>query len=161
LALWASYPDGKDAGVTTTNICLRNTKVDSSPSAVAIKLVPQTLGESKYLVVARFGNFGMVQFVPIRVRAGITMPNGIHRVSTFLLGDPSLMLPFEERDFSGILDLTYVPAGTYGLTAAIEYAPKVWADKQMAVRISIEGNQRILEVVGIEEELNELIEVKW
>ena len=161
LALWGSYPDGKDAGVTTTNICLRNSKVDASPSAVAIKLVPQTLGESKYLVVARFGNFGMVQFVPIKVRAGITMPNGIHRTSTFLHGDPSIMLPFEERDFSGIMDLSYVPAGIYRLTTAIEYAKGAWADKQMAVRISIEGEERILEVVGVEEELGELVEVKW
>lgn len=161
LALWASYPDGKDAGVTTTNICLRNTNVDSNPAAVAIKLVPQTLGESKYLVVARFGNFGLVQFVPIRVKAGITMPNGIHRTSTFLYGDPSIMLPSEERDFSGVLDLADVPADTYRLTAAMEYIPNVWAEKQMAVRVSIEGNQRILEVVGIEEELGELVEVKW
>jgi hypothetical protein len=29
------------------------------------------------------------------------------------------------------------------------------------VRVSIEGGQRIVEVVEIEEELNELIEVKW
>jgi len=162
LALWATYPDGKDAGVTTTNVCLRNSKIEANPAAVAIKLVPQTLGDSKYLVVARFGNFGLVQFVPIRVKAGITMPtNGIHRVSTFLLGDPSLMLPAEERDFSGILDLTYIPADKYLLTAAMEYAPGVWVDKKLAVRVSIEGDQRILEVVGVEEELGELVEIKW
>jgi len=161
LALWASYPDGKDAGVTTTNICLRNTKIEASPAAIAIKLVPQTLGDSKYLIVARFGNFGLVQFVPIRVKAGITMPNGIHRTSTFLYGDPSIMLPSEERDFSGVLDLTDIPADTYRLTAAMEYAPGVWAEKQMAVRVSIEGIDRILEVLGVEEELGELVEIKW
>jgi hypothetical protein len=31
----------------------------------------------------------------------------------------------------------------------------------MAVRVSIEGDQRILEVLGVEEELSELIKVKW
>jgi hypothetical protein len=43
----------------------------------------------------------------------------------------------------------------------MEYAPEVWAEKQMAVKVSIEGDQRILEVVGVEEELSELIEIKW
>jgi hypothetical protein len=161
LALWTSYPDGKDAGVTTTNICLRNSKIDAEPAAAAIKLIPQTLDESKYIVVARFGNIGQVSFVPIRVKAGLAMPNGIHRTSTFLSGDPSLMLPFEQRDFSGVLDLSSVPADIYRLAAAIEYAPGVWEDIQISVRISIEGERRILDVLGVEEELSELIEVKW
>jgi len=162
LALWASYPDGKEAGYTTTNICLRNSKIDSSPAAAAIKVIPQTLGDSKYLVVARFGNIGSVQFVPIRVKAGLAIPTtGIHRVSTFLSGDPSLMLPFEQREFSGVLDLSVVEAGTYALAAAIEYAPKQWEPKQLAVRVSIEGEERILEVLGVEEELRGLVEVQW
>ena len=161
LALHGTYPDGQKAGYTTTNICVRNKQMDVSPSAVALKLTLQDLGESNYLVVARFGNYGMVHFVPIRVKTGLVMPNGIHRVSTFLSGNPNLMLPFETRDFSGILDLTYVPADVYRLAAAIEYAPNLWADKQIAVQVSIEGGQRIAKVVGIQEELNELIQVQW
>ena len=162
LALWATYPDGKDAGYTTTNICLRNSKIEAEPAAAAIKVIPQTLGDSKYLVVAEFGNVGPVQFVPIRVKAGLAIPTtGIHRVSTFLSGDPSLMLPFEQREFSGVLDLSVVEAGTYALAAAIEYAPKQWEPKQLAVQVSIEGDERILEVLGVEEELRELVEVKW
>jgi len=161
LALWGTYPDGKKAGYTTTNICVRNKQVDASASAVALKLTLQELDESIYLVVARFGNYGMVHFVPIRVKAGLAMPNGIHRTSTFLSGNPNLMLPFETRDFSGVLDLTYIPADIYRLAAAIEYAPGVWADKQIAVRVSTEGERKIVEIIGIEEELNELIEVQW
>jgi len=161
LALWGTYPDGQKAGYTTTNICIRNKQVDASSSAAALKLTLQDLGESKYLVVARFGNYGMVHFTPIRVKAGLAMPNGIHRISTFLTGNPNLMLPFETRDFAGVLDLTYIPADIYRLAAAIEYAPKLWADKQISVRVSIEGGRRIAEVVGIEEELNELIQVQW
>jgi hypothetical protein len=128
---------------------------------VALKLTPQYLGESKYLVVAKFGNYGLVPFVPIKVKTGLTMTNGIHRVSTYMMGNPNLMLPFETRDYSGGLDLSYVSADLYYLTAAIEYAPGVWEDKQMAVRVSIEGDERILEVVGTQEELGELVEVKW
>ncbi len=165
LALWATYPDGQKAGHTTANICVRNKQIDASSSAVALKLTLQDLGESHYLVVARFGNWGMVHFVPIRIKAALTMITGvsagINRTSTFLSGNPNLMLPFEQRDFSGILDFSYVPADIYHLAAAIEYAPDAWADKQIAVRVSIEGEQRIVEIIGIEEELNELVEIKW
>lgn len=161
LALWASYPDGQKAGYTTTNICVRNVSVDAQPAAVALKLVPQELGESKYLVVAKFGNYGYIHFVPIRIKAVLTMSSGINRASTFLGGNPNLMLPFETREFTGEMDLSYVPADRYTLAAAMEYAPGKWADKQMAIRVSKEGERRILQVVGVEEELNELIEVKW
>jgi len=161
LALWASYPDGQEAGVTTTNICVRNSQIAAQPEVEAMKLTLQDLGDSKYLVVARFGNYGMVHFVPIRVKAALTMANGINRTSTFLSGNPNTMLPFETRDFSGVLDLSYVSADIYRLAAAIEYAPGVWEPKQMAVRVSIEGDRRIVEVLGIQEELNELVEVKW
>jgi len=165
LALWATYPDGQKAGHTTTNICVRNKQIDASPSAVALKLTLQDLGESNYLVVARFGNYGMVQFVPIRVKTQLTILSGasagINRAGTFLSGNPNLMLPFETRDYSGVLDLSSVSADIYRLAAAIEYAPKKWADKQIDVRISIEGGRRIVEVVGIEEELSELIKVNW
>ncbi len=161
LALWASYPDGQQAGVTTTNICIRNNSVNAEPSAVALKLVPQDLGESQYLVVARFGNYGQVPFVPIRVKTALSMASGINRASMFMTGNPNLMLPFETRDFSGVLDLSTVAAGMYRLGAAMEYAPEQWADTQMAVRISIEGEQRIVQIEGVEEELSELIEIKW
>ncbi len=165
LALHASYPDGQKAGHTTTNICVRNKQIAASSSAVALKLTLQDLGESNYLVVARFGNWGMVHFVPIRVKAGLAIVSGasagINRAGIFLSGNPNLMLPFETRDFSGVLDLSYVPADIYHLAAAIEYAPDAWADKQIAVRVSIEGEKRIVEIIGIEEELNELVEIKW
>ncbi len=161
LALWATYPDGRKAGVTTTNICVKNKLVETEPAAVALKLTLQDLGESNYLVVARFGNFGRIHFVPIKVKAALTMPNGINRAETFMMGNPNLMLPFETRDFSGVLDLQYVPADVYALAAAIEYAPGLWAPKQMAVRVSIEGERRIIQILGIEEELSELIEVQW
>jgi hypothetical protein len=85
----------------------------------------------------------------------------MNRASTFMSGNPNLMLPFDTRDYSGELDLSYVPADRYALAAAIEYAPGQWASKQMAVQVSIEGERRIVQIEGVEEELDELIEIKW
>jgi hypothetical protein len=161
LALWASYPDGKQAGYTTTNICVRNKQVDAGPSAVALKVIPQDLGDSKYLVAASFCNNGLVHFVPIRVKAGLAMANGIQRITTFMSGDPTLWLPFETRNFSGVLDLSNISADLYYLAAGIEYAPEVWVYKQMAVRVSIEGERRVMQVLGVQEELNNPVEVRW
>lgn len=162
LALWASYPDGKDAGVSTTNICVRNEQIDVTPTAVVLKLTtPQDFGESKYLVGATFENCGKIHFTPIKVKAGLVMPNGISRADRFLWGNPNLMLPFEDREFSGLLDLSGVPADLYTLAVAMEYAPGAWIDKQMAVRISIEGERRVMNIIGVQEELGNLIQVKW
>jgi hypothetical protein len=161
LALWASYPDGQQAGFTTTNICVQNRQVPEGPSVVALKVIPQDLGDSKYLVAASFCNNGLVHFVPIRVKAGLAMANGIQRVTTFMSGDPTLWLPFESRDFSGILDLSNIPADLYSLAAGIEYAPDVWVYKQMAVRVSIEGERRVMQVLGVQEELSNPVEIRW
>ncbi|MGD8500447.1 MAG: hypothetical protein PVJ86_07350 [Phycisphaerales bacterium] len=162
LHLMATYPDGQKAGTTTAKICVRDTNVEVAPEAMAMKLTPQALGDSKYLVVARFGNFGTIHFAPVTVQAAVIVPAiGMRRANTYLSGDPSLMLPFETRDFSGVMDLSYLPADMYRLAAALEYAPGQFATKQMAIRVSIEGEERIVEVMGTEKELAEIIEVKW
>jgi len=161
IALWATYPDGQKAGVITTNICVRNTEIQAEPKAIAMNLNLQNLGESKYLVSTRFGNLGILHFKPITCKAAVIMPNGIPRTSIFLSGNPSLMLPYETRQFSGIMDLSYLPADTYGLAAAMEYALGKRATKQMAIRVSIEADQRIVQIMGTEEDLSELIEVQW
>jgi hypothetical protein len=162
LHLFATYPDGQKAGVTTAKVCVRDKNVEVAPEAMAMKLTPQALGDSKYLIVARFGNFGTIHFAPITVQGAAIVPAvGIRRATTYLSGDPGLMLPFEIRDFSGIMDLSSLPADLYRLAAALEYAPGQFATKQMAIRVSIEGDERIMEVMGTEKELAEIIEVKW
>lgn len=161
LALWARYPDGQKAGVITTNICVRNTEIEAEPRAVAMNLHLQDLGESKYLVNTKFGNYGLLPLKPKTCRAAVTLPTGMPRTSIFLRGNPSLMLPYETRQFSEIMDLSYLPADTYGLAAALEYAPGKFETKQMAIRVSIEADERIVDILGTQEDLSELIEVQW
>jgi hypothetical protein len=162
LALWATFPDGQKAGVTTTKICVKNKKIEIEPEAEAMKLTLHALEGSKYIVVARFGNFKTIHFTPKKCRAGITTAEGIPRVSTLLSrSERGLMLPFERSDFSGVIDLSNLPADTYRLAAALEYGTDKVETKQIAIRVSIEGNQRKVEIVGTEEELEEIVEIKW
>ena len=167
LALWATYPDGQRAGFKTANIFLNNNRLTAEPEAAGLYVQPQELSESNYLITAKFRNLKAIHFSPRSVRAGLLPTEGagalaIPRTSTYLSGDPSPMLPFEERTFSGTLGLATVPAGRYFLTGRMEYAegkPPVRATR--LIDVSIEGDRRIIQTVGTQIGLGGAVEVNW
>ncbi len=164
LALWATYPDGQPAGVTTMPVCIRNTNIQAQPEADALKVNINDLGKSKYLVAATFANQKVIHFAPITVRAGLlpsTDTMGIPRTSVYLTGDAGLWLPFEMRQYSGVLDLSGVPADVYTLVARLEYAPGQFARIPKMIRVSIEGGERVVQVLQTGDEMGQGIEIKW
>jgi hypothetical protein len=165
LALWATYPDGQRAGYRTANIFLNNKHFAVEPVALGLNIRLQELDETKYLVTTAFRNLKTVPFTPISVKAGLiptTGATGIPRVSTYLSGDPSPMLPFEDRTFSGDLDFKYVPAGRYFLTGRLEYAQGQQPEyTKRLIDVSIQGDRRIVQTVGTNLELPEAVEVNW
>jgi hypothetical protein len=165
LNLWASYPDGQNAGVTTAKICVQNPKLSSPIVAGPTKLRYTDFGGSKYLVIAKFGNYGFIHFKPNKIKAAVTMTGSIYpRSSTLLTSttDSGLMLPFEEREFSGVLDFSALPADQYVLSVAMEHTPGQWTDpRQMAIQVSLEGDRRVVRTIGTHEELKEPIQVQW
>jgi hypothetical protein len=164
LALWATYPDGQQAGVTTMPICIRNTNIQAQPEAIGLKIGIQDMGQSKFLVAATFANQRNIHFAPITVRAGAipaSEATGIPRTSDFLSGDTSLMLPFEIRQFSGVLDFSTLPADTYLLVGRLEYAPNQFARTHKLIQIAVEGDQRVVQTIGTQMELGENVEIKW
>jgi len=165
LRLQSTYPDGQNAGAKTAYICVANSNVEAGPVAHIQKLtLAAAAGPSEYLVVVRGGNFGLVHFTPT-CRIAVTEPDatGRSRIRKLLSSNrPGLMLPFEARDFSEILDFSRVPAGLYRVTAALEYAPDVRETEQIAIRVSGEGGgERFVEIMQLEEELAQKIEVQW
>ena len=164
LALWATYPDGQQAGVTTMPICVRNTNIQAQPEAVGLKIGIQDLGQSKFLVAATFANQKTIHFAPITVRAGViqsTDTSGIPRTGAYLGGDPGLWLPFEMRQYSGVLDFSTLPADVYLLRGRLEYGPNQFARADKLIRVSIEGDQRVVQTIGTQQELGENVEIKW
>lgn len=164
LALWATYPDGQQAGVTTMPICVRNTNIQVQPKAEGLKMDLQDLGQSKFLVAATFGNYNNIHFAPITVRAGVIRtsdPSQIPRASTYLGGNPRLMLPFEIRQYAGVLDFSTLPADTYLVVARLEYAPSEFARTYKLIQVSIEGGQRVARTLGTQMELGQNMEIKW
>lgn len=162
LGMFSTYPDGQRGGVTTAYICVADESISSEPFVYGMKLSPALKGGSQYYIVARFGNFGRIHFTPIRCRAQVVTETGEPRAFAALSSSKSdTMLPLEVRDFSGIVDFSNFSAGLYRLEAALEYAPGEVATKQIGIRVLPQGEQRIVEVVKLEEELGEKIKVQW
>ena len=74
-----------------------------------------------------------------------------------------MMLPFEARDYSGIIDISTVPVGVYRLHAELKYGPDQaeQAIKQIGIRVMAQGGQKVMEVLQLQEELGGKIEVQW
>ena len=166
LALWATYPDGQTAGARTANIFVNNSLIATQPEALGLSVRLNELGDSKYFVSATFRNLKKIHFKPFSVKAGILPTTGpvalrVPRLSTYLSGDPSPMLPLVDRTFVGELDFSTVPAGQYFLTGRLEYAPGEIAYTERLIEISIQGDERIVETKGTQLEIRGDVEVHW
>ena len=149
LSLHATYSDGQNAGVKTAYICAVNSQEEAIPVVQPAKIDFAHMEESRYLLVTNFGNIGNTHFTPrctaaIINRMGVSMGSGKMLLTSVKSG---LMLPFEFRIFSGAFDLSDYPAEMYSVTATLEYAPGEVATKQMPIRVSIEGDQRVVEII--------------
>jgi len=164
LDLHAFYPDGQKAGVTTAKLCVQNSSAKSQPKCDAISLTPYLVSGSKYQVVGRFVNYGLVHVSPLKCKATITdLTSSVPRISAKLADEAGgYMLPGETRNFEGILDLATLDPGEYRLSVGLQYSEDLpWAQKQSQVRITVEGENRVMEVMGVQEELPKVLEVKW
>jgi hypothetical protein len=165
LGLYSTYADGQRAGVTTANICVANKNVSVEPYVVGMTLRPALKGGSEYYIVAKFGNFGYIHFTPIKCRAAVVDPlTSMPRVRMSLSSmKTGMMLPFEARDFSGVMDFSNAPVGMYRLAAELQYGPgpSQMASKQIGIRVMAQGGQKVIEVLQLQEDLGEKIEVKW
>lgn len=149
LSLHATYPDGQNAGVKTAYICAANSQEEATPVAQPVKIDFAHTGGSRYLVLASFGNYGDTHFAP-RCTAAITNLMGVDMGKGKILLTSSksgLMLPYEHRRFSGTFDLSDYPAERYFVTATLEYAPGEVVTKNLGIRVSIEGGQRVVEII--------------
>jgi len=160
LGLFASYPDGRNAGLTTANICVVNQIIQGKPQPGPSGPVNLALQSgSKYIVTCMFTNYGNIHFTPGRCHVIVTNPAGLPMSQVLLRGGSQIMLPLESRPFSGELDFYNYPAGLYRVEVGLEYGPGQVAINQVGVEVSVQGTQRVIRLVGREE--FEKIGVKW
>lgn len=164
LGFVSTYADGQSGGVTTAPISVANRNVNVEPYAYGMTLRPALKEGSEYYIVARYGNFGRIHFTPIRCRAAIVDGTGSPMaVTTLISRKTDMILPFEARDYSGVIDISRVPDGIYYLASELKYGPDQAekADKQIGIRVMAQGGQKVIEVLQLQEELGGKIEVQW
>jgi hypothetical protein len=164
LTLIATYPDGKPAGISTVNICINNKNVEAAPilQTTNLSIHDQDPAASLYIILAEYANKGQVHFDTLRCRAAVVKTDGIMLSGTTLNSDKSgAILPFEKRLFSGVIDISNVPTGTYFVEANIEDDQKHIERKQMMIQIVTSGKGRVVNVVRTINEVRDLIKVDW
>ncbi|NQT00978.1 MAG: hypothetical protein HQ580_03050 [Planctomycetes bacterium] len=164
LGLVSTYEDGQSGGVTTAPISVANKNINIEPYVIGMTLRPALKDGSEYYIVARYGNFGRIHFTPIRCRAAVADATGIPRALAALTSrKTNMVLPFEARDYSGVIDVSGIPVGTYRLAAELRYGPNPSdrVEKQIGIRVMAQGGQKVMEVLQLQEELGGKIEVQW
>jgi len=138
----AAYADGQSAGENTSLIWLKNKKIKAKPAAQIIKVGLITEENSRYVIQVKFSNIGDVHFSP-KCKATVTRADGTSVLENTLTGEREVMLPLETRDFSGILDLSRVEEGIYGLTVWMDYGEKT-VNKTLLIWVFVkEGEKKI------------------
>ena len=166
LGLYSFYPDGQKAGTTTANICVSNMDALVEPKVVGTQLYFEESdpANSKYLVIARFVNVGTVHITPKKCKVGIvdTALSPVPRVTASLGSrDLGMMLPFEDRYFSEIIDLSSLPDGRYRFEVVLEYEQGQTAKRQVQMTIRTEGGVKVPTIERQQEQLPEIFEVTW
>ncbi len=124
LRLHVAYEDGTPAGMKTANICLRNGKAAGTNMIDGRSLTIAVSSPGRYFTVASFLNSGVTHILP--KCKGILTGAGEVIYKQFLMdseaaGQTGILLPFESRTYTGVLDVSDIPLGTYRLTAVLQY----------------------------------------
>ncbi len=163
LGLISTYADGQNGGVTTAPISVANQNINVDPFVHPMTLMPALKDGTEYYVVAKYGNLGLIHFTPLRCRAAIVDSLGAPQaIATLISRKTDMILPFEARDYSGIIDISRVPIGTYRLASELQYGPELGdkTEKQIGIRVMAQGGQKVIEVLQVEN-VGEKIEVQW
>jgi hypothetical protein len=146
LNLRASYGDSQNAGKKSALICVHNRNLESKPQSHVMGLTITAEKASRYIIRATFGNVGNVHFSP-KCRATITNEEGKIKAKLPLKGDSSSMFPLELRDFFEVVDFSGFEAGRYYVEVFGDYGTDQIARGTMPIRVSVEGMQRIVEII--------------
>jgi len=165
LGLYSYYPDGQQAGTTLANVCVSNTDALVEPKVVGKQLYfEQSDSENaKYLVISQFINMGTIHVTPRRCRVGIVDPavSPVPMVTASLGSrDLGMLLPFESRSYSEIIDLSSLDDGRYVFEVVLEYE-QGRAERQVQMTITTEGKVKVPRIERQQEQLPEIFEVKW
>jgi hypothetical protein len=154
LRLRLSYADGTSAGTKDSWICLQNKPVTGTPLLETKILTVSETSASRYLVTASFQNMGETHATSLTCQGVLSIVGGgglgaavykRFQMTCEAAGQTGILLPFETRTYSGILDISDVPPGDYYVTSVLRW-PGSQADglqEQRVIRISEQGGRKV------------------
>ena len=166
MGFFATYPDGQEAGLKAAQVCVINQKSEGEDIRPAVRVegpVRISLQKgSEYIVSSVFGNHGKIHFTPERCTAVVTNPIGLSMSGRVRLDGEKqgIMLPFEFRAFSGLIDFSEYPAGVYRIEVTLEYGPKEPLTTQLGIEVILDGEQRIVNALQ-KGEYERKVGVQW
>ena len=151
------YVDGEQGGQTDFRVCIQNTK---APGNVLVQALPVRLAESspgRYLVTSHFGNYGTIHLQPTCVAylTSVSTSAGSGEIvkkfsmSNDTLSQSGLMLPLETRQFTGVMDVSGVPSGSYRLTAVLTPEKGGAVQKQIGIEVTTTANGKLVRTLEI------------
>jgi len=154
LKLRLSHADGLPAGMKEAWICLQNKPVAGTPSLAPQVLTVSETSPSRYLVVGSFVNAGATHVESLTCRGYLSVVGGggtgaavykQFQMTCETVGQTGILLPFESRSWSGVLDVSDVPVNDYYVTAILKWpgGPTDGLQQQLVVRVSEQGGRKV------------------
>ena len=154
LRLRLSYADGLPAGTKDAWICVQNKPVVGTPSLAPQVLTVSETSPSRYLVVGSFSNVGATHAGSLVCQGYLSVVGGggtgaavykQFQMTCETVGQTGILLPFESRSYSGVLDVSDLPANDYYVTAVLKWpgGPADGLQQQLVVRISDQGGRKV------------------
>jgi hypothetical protein len=154
LRLRLSYADGTSAGTKDSWICLQNKAVTGAPLLETKILTVSETSASRYLVTASFQNMGETHAASLSCQGVLSIVGGgglgsavykRFQMTCESVGQTGILLPFETRTYSGILDISDVPQGDYYVTSVLKWpgSTEDGLQDQRVIRISEQGGRKV------------------
>lgn len=149
--LHSTYADGQSGGTRKARVCVQNKRSSGTPNVRDILLTLKEAAPGRYLVTSRFGNYGDTHVLPY-CRAVLTTFEGNSlrkrlNLSSQVYEQSGMMLPWETRNFAGILDLADVSPGRYRLTAIMSHDKGGAVQRQIVLQVSNAGEHKTANIL--------------
>lgn len=148
LSIRSTFADGQSGGNMQVPIWVQNTKGSAVAKVLPVTLTIAQQEGNAYAVSGKFVNAGTIHLTPA-VKANLVTSTGRVISVQPLQASTSQMLPLTMPEFSGTLDFTKVPEGTYSIRAVLTYGEKAEESISIPVKVEIgEQDVRVVTVLG-------------
>jgi len=155
LKLGLTHTDGQSAGIKSSWICLQNKPVTGgTPQLGATVLTVSETSPARYLVTGAFSNTGETHANGLTCQGVLSVVGGggtgaaVYKrflMTSEAVGQTGILLPFESRTFSGVLDVSDVPPNDYYVTAVLKWPGSTvdGVQEQRVIRVSEQGGRKV------------------